>query len=425
MGVGRRGDVGSGVVGPRAGAMRPPGVGQAAWPAGPARGVRPRLRWVAAPVLAGGMIVGGLVSPGLARASAPSLPSRSPAGVLELALGAHVPTLQGTFVVAPHLGLSALGSALSGVGESVPTVLTQTTTVRIYLRPGYLRLEEPGSLSEKDLYVSPSGAWLWNSATDSATRLRPVRETPGAEAGRSSGTDRSSLRRAGVGRLPETAITAWLRRMAPLARLRVAGTATVAGQPAYLLVLTPATTGSLVRDVEVAIDAANGLVLRVVVRATDGTEPALTAGFQSLSLAAPSLSAVTFRPPAGARVTTRTVGRASALSEPAMSEPAMSRAAMSEPAMSQPKTSIARATDGGGVRSVGRGFSRVVEVSLPNGLPPALRTLLAEAPEARGSFGVGRLVTTRLVDALVLSNGRVVLGPVDPAVLEAAAARLN
>lgn len=419
MGVGRGGDVGSGVVGPRAGAAGPsddrPGVGRPAWPGGAARSLRPRLRWVAAPVLAGGMVVGGLVSPGLARAAAPTLPSRSPAGVLGLALGAHVAALQGTFVVAPHLGLSALGSALSGAGESVPTVLTQTTTVRIFLRPGYLRLEEPGSLSEKDLYVSPAGVWLWNSATDSATRLRPAEGTPGTETGRSTGTDRSWARRASAGRLPETTITAWLRRMAPLARLRVAGTATVAGQPAYLLVLTPSTTGSLVRDVEVAIDAANGLVLRVVVRATDGTEPALTAGFRSLSLAAPSLSAVTFRPPAGARVTTRTVGRTSALTRSATSRPAPSRSA----------TSIGRATDGGSVRSVGQGFSRVVELSLPQGLPPALRTLLAEAPEVRGSFGVGRLVTTRLVDALVLPNGRVVLGSVDPTVLEAAAARLG
>lgn len=409
MGVGRE-DVGSDPVGPRAGAVGSAEpdlrVGRPGRAGGPLKGGRPRLRWVAAPVLAGGMVVGGVVSPGLARAAAPSLPSRSPASVLALALGAKVSTLQGTFVVQPHLGLSALGSALSGMGESVPTVLTQTTTVRVYLRPGYLRLEEPGSLSEKDLYVSRSGAWLWNSATDSASRLRPALETSTAAIGRSRGTGRAWSAGASAERPPEAAIAAWLRRMAPLARLRVAGTATVAGQPAYLLVLTPETSGSLVRDVEVAIDADNGLVLRVVVQATDGTRPALEAGFQSLSFAAPSLSAVTFRPPPGARVTTRTVGPTGG-------------------GLSRPAAPAGRAGESGDVESVGRGFSRVVEVSFPGGLPPAVRTLLAEAPEVRGSFGHGRLVTTRLLDALVLSNGRMVLGSVDPAALEAAAARLG
>ena len=52
-----------------------------------------------------------------------------------------------------------------------------------------------------------------------------------------------------------------------------------------------------------------------------------------------------------------------------------------------------------------------------------LSTLLRSAKQVSGSYGSGRVITTSLVSALLLDDGRLLVGAVTPAVLEQAATR--
>jgi hypothetical protein len=54
-----------------------------------------------------------------------------------------------------------------------------------------------------------------------------------------------------------------------------------------------------------------------------------------------------------------------------------------------------------------------------------LRTLLNSASRVHGSWGSGRLISTRLVNILITSKGQVLIGAVTPAVLYADAAKVQ
>ena len=81
----------------------------------------------------------------------------------------------------------------------------------------------------------------------------------------------------------------------------------VAGRPAYQLVLTPKAADTLVRSVQIAVDGATGLPLRVTVLARDHAKPAFEAAFTSLDVGAPDASRFEFTPPPGAKVTEKAV----------------------------------------------------------------------------------------------------------------------
>ena len=83
---------------------------------------------------------------------------------------------------------------------------------------------------------------------------------------------------------------------------------TVAGRPAYQLVLTPKDAGTLVGSVTIAIDAAERVPTRVTVTSTVTGQPALTVGFTDVSFTAPDPSVFAFTPPAGATVKEKTAG---------------------------------------------------------------------------------------------------------------------
>ena len=93
-----------------------------------------------------------------------------------------------------------------------------------------------------------------------------------------------------------------LDAVAPYADVTVDGTATVAGRPAYQLVLTPTSTLTLVGRIAVAIDAETRLPLRLQVfpRGSDGA--AIEAGFTSVSFDPIDPSMFAFTPPPGTTV---------------------------------------------------------------------------------------------------------------------------
>ena len=94
-----------------------------------------------------------------------------------------------------------------------------------------------------------------------------------------------------------------LSAIGPTTDVSVATDTTVAGRPAYELVLEPKDKRSLVDSVRIAVDGAERVALRVQVFAGDGTEPVASMGFTEVDFAVPPASVFDFTPPPGARST--------------------------------------------------------------------------------------------------------------------------
>jgi hypothetical protein len=194
----------------------------------------------------------------------------------------------------------------------------------------------------------------------------------------------------------------------------------VAGRSAYTLVVAPKAAASLVDSIRVAIDAKQHVPLRVQVYAKHYADPAFEIGFTQISFTRPDPSVFAFNPPPGAKVTP--------LGESGTSDPSP-----------QPQPSTGSGTRAG-VKVIGSGWTAVVVTTLPTptisagpSSPPAgggpgngggtgqLQMILRALPTVHGAFGSGRLLTTHLMTALILDDGRVMFGAIEPSALIAAA----
>ena len=101
---------------------------------------------------------------------------------------------------------------------------------------------------------------------------------------------------------PQQAAQQALKAVGPSTRVSVERTVTVAGQPAYQLVLSPRSSGSLIGRVTIAIDAAKNVPLRVQVFARGAASPAFQVGFTSISFVRPAAANFSFSTPRGAKV---------------------------------------------------------------------------------------------------------------------------
>ena len=84
----------------------------------------------------------------------------------------------------------------------------------------------------------------------------------------------------------------------------------MAGRDAYQLVLKPKQSGSTVGSVKIAVDAKNGVPLRVQLLPAEGGKPIVDAGFTKVDFAKPAADTFAFTPPKGAKVTEGAAGRA-------------------------------------------------------------------------------------------------------------------
>ena len=108
----------------------------------------------------------------------------------------------------------------------------------------------------------------------------------------------TSVRDADVLRIAQRALEA----LAPYADVSVDTTAMVAGRPAYVLVLTPTSTLTLIGRIAVSIDAETRLPLRFQVFPRGSDAAAIEAGFTSVSFDTIDPSMFSFTPPAGTTV---------------------------------------------------------------------------------------------------------------------------
>jgi outer membrane lipoprotein-sorting protein len=361
--------------------------------------------------------------------AAPVLPPRTPAELLAAVAGDHSapPQLTGTVVETADLGVPQLP------GDQNPTSMTSllagSHTLKIwYGGHGQLRLAAPVQMGESDFILNGNTAWLWQSNTNSVTKL-----TLPAHRGATPKPVRPQTPQTPL--TPQKAAQEALAEVGPSTRVTTETNVTVAGQPAYQLVLAPRSAQSLIGKITIALDAQHlSVPLRVQVFARGATSPALQIGYTSISFVAPAAANFQFTPPPGAKVHTsffpgtgwyayaplsgqrmqatpaqfRVIGK-NWLSVAVLPASALSQMAGQGNAASVAGQAARSASGGGGSVSGSAVFG----------------ALLGSAHPVSGAWGSGRLLHTSLVSVLITSTGHLLIGAVNPSVLYAAASQVK
>ena len=405
-----------------------------------------KIRWAsAAAVIAVAAVLTGTV---FANAASPTLAKRTPAQLLALMRGARLPSaMQAVVSETANLGFPSLPNipGLSSSSLSATSLITGTHTLELwYSSPNRLRVAVPVSFGETDLRVKGTQVWQWNSRTQTATRyLPPARlpARPGAlpKTHRADGPAKSAL----AGLTPLQAARRVLALAGPTTKVTVTGTTTVAGRNAYQLSIVPRTSGSLIGQVLIAVDAQTYLPLQVQVIARGQSGPAFEIGFTSLSLSRPANSNFAFAPPPGAHVKTVRLGanlpaapsgRTSAGGTPPAGVPGpkvigkgwLSVAAIpAGQALTVLPGSVLPGSGGSGSAAYQSGLTISGPAGKAAGQAGALvQGMLKAATKVSGSWGSGRLLRTSLFSVLITKKGTVLIGAVTPTVLYAAAAQV-
>jgi outer membrane lipoprotein-sorting protein len=327
-----------------------------------------------------------------------------------------VQALSGTVATVANLGLPQLPDRFASAGGGLQALLTGTHQLRIAVDGrDRQRLALLGDLAETDVVHNGNDVWTYTSMTNTSTHRTIGRAAVGANDGAES--DPAQL-------TPAAQADKALKAIDPSTAVTVDRTARVAGRPAYQLVLTPRTTATLIRSVRIAIDAATGVPLRVQVFSRGVSAPAFQTGFTHVSFSRPAASTFDFTPPAGSLTSaagagtpdragtahggaTHKDGAGSAQSSPTTVGKDWG-AILVLPAGTVPAAAtVAGGTGGAGAASDGQGSS----------FAAMLDRVSTRVPGNSGD----RLVTTRLLSAVVTPDGRVFLGAVPPAAVEAAA----
>jgi len=361
-----------------------------------------RGRWAvpaAALVITGGIMAGSLIS--VAQA-APGLPAKTPAQLLAEVADSTTPPLTGTVVETASFGLPALPA--TGNPTSLSSLLTGSHTIRVwYSSPEHFRLAVPESLSESDVIRDGSTAWLWQSTLNQVTRYT----LPAHQPSRTQTVPKQPL-------TPQQAAQQVLAAVGPTTTVSVASNVTVAGQPAYALVLAPKDARSLIGQVQIAIDGRNGVPLRLQVFARGASTPAFQVGYTAIQFVTPAPADLSFTPPPGSKVTQENLASDGAHGK--------------------------MGNVPSGLATIGSGWLTVLKLpssALTPGAPapgassPAggsagdsaavLHALLASATPVHGAWGSGQLLRTSLVSVLMTDQGSAYVGAVQPSVLYAAA----
>ena len=342
---------------------------------------------------------------------APSLPATTPQALVQSVLTASLPSMSGTVAVDNNLGLPAV--------PGIPELANGTSQLRVWSDgTGRTRVSIPTSSSEQTFVDDGTTLYSWDSSG------RTVSETPvskdqahpkanGTPLSTDTPTDPASLAKQLVGALQASS------------DISVDGTDTVAGQPAYDLVLTPkANQRTLLREVKIAIDANKHVPLQLTVLGDNSSTPAVQVGFSSVDYGPQQSSLFTFTPPAGATITKHsdsTPGKAqkdaSKLTPKIVGSGWDTVAIITLPSGSANATSGSQggstdgSADGSGMPGLSGGSDSHATSADPLSLARQFGTPVS------GSWGSGWVIGTNIGTALITSDGKVAVGLVPQQVL--------
>jgi outer membrane lipoprotein-sorting protein len=339
------------------------------------------------------------------------LPAKSPQQVLELVAQHRQTSFSGTLEQTSELGLPELPQTGPGTASSDTAwleLLTGPHTARVY-RDGTenARIQVMDRLAERDVIRHGNELWFYNSKDNTAAHaVLPARSADRHPSGQESVPAPDVL----AGKLLAT-----LDRSSDVA---VGPDVEVAGRAAYQLVLTPRSSTTLLASVAISVDGQSGMPLGVELTARGQTEPAFSVAFTKLSLEAPDAAIFQFSPPPGATV---------------KELPVPDHKATGARERGGPATKAPAAAPKDKANMSGNGWESVVELpagTLPKaaleqgtpqqqGKPGSAASLLAQAAVPVAG---GRLLSSALVNVLILDDGRILAGSVPLERLQAAAA---
>jgi outer membrane lipoprotein-sorting protein len=321
------------------------------------------------------------------------------------------------FAVVPHV-LPA-SAAVPSLPPITPTELldkVRTSNVRalsgIWVDgPEHLRVALDAPSAESDWIRNGTDLWAWRSDTQTVQHTVLPADTPDApdatEAKPSETVD------------PTVMAAKALAMIEPSTTVTVRTPDYIAGRAAYELVLTPKSANSTVGDVAIGIDAENGVPLAVRIDAKNSTSPAVSVAFSQISYATPDASTFAFSPPPGSSVS-ETADAASLLpiGESRHGHHGDRRNQDGGWFAYAPASSTGTPVENG-MTTVGSDWDSVAIVS-GQSVGGQLSGLLASATTVQTAAGPAKLISTSLVNALVLDDGRIAVGAVTPDALAAA-----
>ncbi len=367
-------------------------------------------RW-AVPTVAVVVIGGAIAASAISVAqAAPDLPAKTPAQLLADIASTHkIPPLTGTVVETTDLGLPQLPQ--TGNPTSLTSLITGSHTIKVYWQDAtHFRLAMPQTMTETDLVRNGSTVWLWESASNTVTKFSLAGDgAKNAKAHpKAAQEDLPPL-------TPQQAANDALQAAGKTTVVSVESTLTVAGEPAYQLVLTPKDSRSTIGSIAVAIDAATAVPLRVQVFAKGSATPAIQVGYTQISYVAPASANFNFTPPPGATYDDATKpqsGQQATGAVPAGTSGTYGSGWLTVAEVPQSLLSATTASQKPSATPSGSGvFSADGQA--------AISDFLGAGKQVSGSWGSGQLIHTSLVNVLIVGN-ELYIGAVDPSVLEAA-----
>lgn len=361
--------------------------------------MRPWVRWVPAAAVPA-VIATVVVAAPFAAGADSTLPPKSPAEVVALAAGSDELSFTGTVEQTSKLGLPELdlpGSPDRAALTQAIDLLTGTHTARVYLDgPDKARLQVMDELGERDVVRNGNDVWVYTFADNTAVHFtRP-------EAPEDKGQHEERVAPGEVA-TPADLAQKFLDAIDLSTEVTVGNDISVAGRPAYTLILAPETSGTLIESVSIAVDGATGLPLGVDITSNSQTESAFSVAFTELALEAPGSER--FQPPNGATIQEETL-------------PGHSGALPDYPPATGPEYFSDHDAHPGSVPSgwtiSGTGWATVVGIEGRNAASALQGSPLLQAAEAVDG---GRLISTALVNVLLTDDGRVFAGSVPLKVL--------
>jgi outer membrane lipoprotein-sorting protein len=353
---------------------------------------RPFARWALPSGLLVAVLGGGAIATTFTATAQASLPPRSPAQLLVDVQTARLDGVSGTVVEKADLGLPSLPGAVGGRdgGSNLDSLITGSHTLRVwYSGPDKARVALLGTLGESDIIRNGSSVWAWSSSTNTAQHMVLGKDTKDPVP---TPTD--------LPKTPQEAADLVLAQLGPTTRVSVDQAGTVAHRPVYTLVLSPRDTNSQVAKVTIGIDSVRHIPLEVQVFAKGYLPPAFKIGFTDVSFTRPDAQRFEFTPPPGATVTE-----------------------------GSPFTTPDAKTGRSQSAVIGTGWTSVFATRVSHDSPAGtamnagtLDMVLGALPKVHGSWGSGRMLTSRLFSVLFTDDGRVIAGAVTGERLLSAAA---
>ncbi|MFI6145493.1 outer membrane lipoprotein carrier protein LolA [Streptomyces sp. NPDC051109] len=362
--------------------------------------------------------------PAFANSGGPDLPKTTAQQLIEKVAASDVQQLSGSAKISTDLGLPTLASGLLGgkgiaggsanPEDKLAQLANGTHTLRVAADgPDRQKLTFVDGKDEYSLIHNGADVWGYDSKANEVWHEK----NPEAAAGKD---EKKTAERLG-GASPQQLAQDVLKAAGPTTDVSVGETAQVAGRDAYQLVLKPKQSGSTVGSVKIAVDAKNGVPLRVQLLAAEGGKPIFDAGFTKVDFAKPAADTFAFTAPKGAKLTEGAAGAG----KDGRGHGREFKGLDSFPGLDALTGGMGvPGGKGGETKVLGEGWATIARVEtgagkslkdIENGkdTPKEAKQFLDSlGGKVTGKFGEGRVFKTRLVNALITDDGKVYVGAV-------------